>query len=105
VGIYLAARLAAASTLKGPLVGAIVTAAAATEGSNDSVRGVIITGIFGVVVALIGAGALLFRRTSRPDLSELLEVHERIAVMEANMADIREDLRAIRNIVGRDHDS
>lgn len=101
-GIYLAARLVAAVSVKAPAA-LPVTAAAATEG-NDSVRGVILTGVFGVLVALISASALLFRRTAGPDLSELLEVHERLAVIETNQADMRGDIRSILDRLDRRRD-
>jgi membrane associated rhomboid family serine protease len=98
VGTYLAARLLTAAVVKAP-VAVMVAAAAAAEG-DSYVRSAVITGVFGVLVALIGAAALLFRHRS-PDLSELLDVHERLAVIETNMADMRDDLRAIARRLDR----
>lgn len=99
MGTYLAARLVTLVIVKAPIA-VPVTAAAATEG-NDSIRGIIVTGVFGVLVAVISASALLFRRTAGPDLSELLDVHERLAVIETNQADMRDDIREIRNRLNR----
>lgn len=99
MGTFLAARLIAAVTVKAPI--AIPAAAAAATEGNDSIRGVIVTGVFGVLVAVISASALLFRRTSGVDVSELLGLHERVAVNETNLADLRGDIREIRAVVDR----
>jgi hypothetical protein len=98
------AALAPRALLIGTYGGQAVTvaAAAATTGDNG-VKTTIITGLFAIIAAMIGAASLLIRRRG-PDIDDLLEVHERLAVIETNQADMREDVRTILHRLERHGD-
>jgi hypothetical protein len=73
---------------------ALLIAAASQDSGDGLVKAAIVTGVFGVIVSIVGAVAVLFRARN-PDLSELLALHERVAVNERNIADMHDDVKTL----------
>ncbi|HZQ33735.1 MAG TPA: hypothetical protein VFB19_18635 [Mycobacterium sp.] len=74
---------------------ALPLAAATTDTTGTTpITVAIISGAFTLVAGLITATVAL-RRTRDPDISELLALHDRVTVVETNLADLRDDVREL----------
>lgn len=74
---------------------ALPLAAATTDSTSTTpITVAIISGAFTLVAGLVTA-AVALRRTRDPDISELLALHDRVTVVETNLADLRDDVREL----------
>ena len=91
-------RLLVAVKVWGSPVALTFASAVTDAGSNTQISVAIIAGACTLISGFITAVVAL-RRTRDPDISEVLALHDRVAVFEANFADLRDRVTKVETTV------